>query len=157
MRADPGHRKSHICLYDCTRFSHKIINRTNLYALCTAVLFLNAKSALSPKGKIFIPARMQLFHSGHYARFAFRPKCKNHIQGIRSAKTAFLLNAEFALLLSAENARDSINYLKTLLITTLKEMISILYIRECQTIFQGRYNKIKQNILMDGSLPLQYF
>jgi hypothetical protein len=62
---------------------------------------------------------MQKMHPGQYEKFAFRPGCKFCQQaslqilhsGGQRAKTAFLESANFARLVSAEFARDSINYL----------------------------------------------
>jgi hypothetical protein len=76
---------------------------------------LYAYFACWPACKFNIQPFMQFLHSGQQANPAFNPECNSCIRGILHAIFAVLLSAKISPLLSAESARDSINYFNYLI------------------------------------------
>jgi hypothetical protein len=92
----------------------------------------NAKPAGWPEGNICLNAWMQIMHPGQVANSACWPGCefcllakmKKLHSGSLGAKSAFLVSANSARLVSAKNARDSYDYSLRLLLMTEREEIS---------------------------------
>jgi hypothetical protein len=81
-------------------------------------MLLQAKFAFRPGGYFCMPAWMKFSPAGLPENFTLRPGGISCIQDCQRAAFAFLKGAEFAPLVSAIFARDSIYYLINYSLTT---------------------------------------